>query len=140
MESINDPSQAQSIELLTQLAHVEALRGKTKEAQGLLDTAKQNMTKIEGSGNPRPELRFLLESGRLACLLRTPDQAQGRFRRAWEIAMENNEDFFAIDAALMLAITQPPKAQAAWLERAIHVALEANSTPPAFLKINVEAG
>jgi len=119
-----DPSGLQSLELTIQLGHVQGLQGRTQEAQLTLDSAKIRIGELGAGASLRPEIRYLLESGRLACLLRTPDQAQARFGRAWELAMENGEDFFAIDAALMLAITQPPKLQAAWLERAIHVALE----------------
>ena len=50
------------------------------------------------------------------------DLARPLFVEAWEQSRDAGEDFYAIDAAHMMAIVEPPDRQLAWAERAIATA------------------
>ncbi len=52
------------------------------------------------------------------------DAGKGRslFHQAWELASRSGEVYLAIEAAVMLSISQPPKYQNSWLQRAIVLA------------------
>jgi tetratricopeptide (TPR) repeat protein len=54
----------------------------------------------------------------------TPIQGQECFRQAWNLANKLQNTFFAIDAALMLALCQARKAQKEWLMQAQKLAQE----------------
>lgn len=110
------------LELSTQLARALGLLNKIQEAQNILNSIKKVIS-IDGQPRrARLEIRYLLEQGRIYCLGNTPVHAQACFLQGWTLAQEAKEEFFSIDAAMMLATTQPPKLQSEWLKRAMSIA------------------
>ncbi len=115
-------------EALTQLARVQGLQENILEARVTLDQVKTVLDETTGPEKTRLEIRFLLELGRLLCLSMTPAKAQAHFFRAFEMATKIPEfHYFAVDAAVMLSITQPPKYQNEWLIKATNLAEESRN-------------
>ncbi len=113
---------AKDLEVLTQLARVQSLQGNLSMARATLDQAQKKIVELEGPTRLRPEIRCLLEQGRVLCAQMTPSKAQNYFSQAWSLSANAQEIFFAIDAALMLSISQPPKYQNEWLQKALTLA------------------
>lgn len=108
-----------TVELLTQLARAQALRGDLTKARATLDQARQMMSDSPEKVDPRAEVRWLLEQGRVLCLAMNLNKAHDLFAQAWTLANANGLTFFAVDAALMLSTIRPPKFQNEWLQRAL---------------------
>ncbi len=105
-------------QLLTQIARTQGLQGKFADAHATLDAAQALLA---------PELsvariRYLLERGRVFNSSQQVEQAQPLFEQAWEQAQAGQQDFYAIDAAHMLAIIAAPEQQLAWNLRALTLA------------------
>jgi tetratricopeptide (TPR) repeat protein len=95
------------IELLTQIARSLGLQQRFDEAHAMLDRAE---TMLAGETKPemeRARIRYWLERGRVLNSSGERERADGCFRQAWEAARRAGEDFHAVDAAHMLAITAP---------------------------------
>jgi tetratricopeptide (TPR) repeat protein len=107
------------IELLTQLARVQGLQGKLPEAAKSLEAAQALLNDANETYHAAAKIRFLLESGRLFILNRTPSQARPMFFEAWTLASNSGEDYHAIDAAQMLAAVDPQKLQKEWTLKAL---------------------
>lgn len=140
--SLNDPKAAESayrallpharerasedsgylIELYTQIARALAAQGKLQEARSPLEEAEKLLETQKESSSPSARIRWLLESGRLQVLEKTPSQARPHFVQAWPLAIESKEDFLAVDIALMMAMIEPQKLQQEWLARALQIA------------------
>ncbi len=122
-------------EALTQLARVQGLQENILEARVTLDQVKTVLDETTGPEKTRLEIRFLLELGRILCLSMTPSKAQPHFFRAWEMATKVPEfHYFAVDAAVMLSNTQPPKYQNEWLIKATALAEESKNPQAALWK------
>jgi tetratricopeptide (TPR) repeat protein len=67
-------------------------------------------------------VRYLLERGRVFNSAGQRAEAMPLFLAAWELAERHDQDFYAIDAAHMLAIAAPPAEQLAWNLRALALA------------------
>jgi len=111
-------------QLLTQLARTQSLQLKLEEAHKTLDEAKNLLT----ADLKRASVRYLLERGRAFNGLPSafdatnePKYAQARecFLAAWETAKVAGEDFYAADAAHMMALVTPPLEALSWNETAI---------------------
>jgi tetratricopeptide (TPR) repeat protein len=102
-------------QLLTQIARALGLQRKFDEAHQTLDTAEALLT----ADMVRARVRYLLERGRVFNSSGQPDRAQPFFLEAWERARAGGEDFYAVDAAHMLAIVAPPDQQMAWNLKAL---------------------
>jgi len=113
-------------ELLTQIARAEGLQRKFAEAHATLDAAQALIT----PDLVRPQIRYLLERGRVFNSSQRPDRAKPLFLEAWELARAHQEDFFAIDAAHMVAIVEPAEQKLVWERRALAHA-EASNQPRA---------
>src|SRR5665213_1119041 len=113
-----------ALEAFTQLGRVQGLQGNLSVARATLDQARKLIGEIEGEARNRPEMRCLLEQGRILCLGMTPHKAQPFFNEAWALAAGAKNVYFAIDAALMLSISQPPKSKNEWLRKALMLAEE----------------
>jgi tetratricopeptide (TPR) repeat protein len=111
-----DPSHL--AQLLTQIARAEGLQRKFEDAHQTLDEAEKRLT----TDLKRARIRYLLERGRVFNSSGQPDKAQPLFQQAYEVAQAEREDFYAVDAAHMLAIVEPPEQQLAWNLRAIEMA------------------
>jgi len=90
------------LELLTQVARTDSLRGRFAEAHRVLDEVERDLPHAKG---PRPRLRYLLERGRTWNSAHQAGRARGLFIEAWEAARGAGEEGLAVDAAHMLAIT-----------------------------------
>lgn len=113
-------SEAQ-LSALTQLVRVLNLQGKTEAARDSLILAR----KLILSRMPKDiksEIRLMLEEGRHLCINMTPAKAPPFFGQAWSTACDHGLDYLAIEAAVMLAVSQPVKSQNEWLQRAIDLA------------------
>lgn len=112
----------ESPEVQTQIARAQALQRKFDEAHKTLDGVVTN--------SPCVEVRYLLERGRVFNSSGKPDQARPLFLAAWEKAQTAKLDYFAVDAAQMLGILEPPDEGLRWNEKAIALA-EKSSDPKA---------
>ncbi len=111
-----------SAEVQTQIARAQGLQRKFDEAHKTLDAVVTN--------SPRVEVRYLLERGRVFNSSGKPAQARPLFLAAWEKAQTDKLDFFAVDAAHMLGIIEPPDEALKWNEKAVALA-EKSSDPKA---------
>jgi len=111
-----------ALDAITQLVRVQNLQGKTTEAKENLELARKLIMAIAPEKQTRLEIRLLLEEGRHLCLSMMPSKAQTHFSQAWTMATAANEIALAIEAAVMLSISQPPKYRNDWLQRAIELA------------------
>lgn len=109
------PDRSYYLELLTQIARTHSLRRQFAEAHALLDQVEKEL-KPEWK---RAEVRYLLERGRSFNSAQAPEKALPLFMQAWEIAQKAGLDFYAIDAAHMIAIAEKPENQLAWNLKAL---------------------
>jgi tetratricopeptide (TPR) repeat protein len=107
-------------QLLTQLGRAQGLQRKFGEAHATLDEAQNLIT----NDLRQARIRYLLERGRVFNSSKQPEKARPLFLEAWETAMAEKEDFYAVDAAHMMGIIEPPEEQMEWNLRAIAVAEE----------------
>ena len=113
-------------ELLTQIARTLGLQQKFDEAHALLDQVEA-MLSAEPS---RARVRYLLERGRAFNSSGAPDKARPLFIEAWEMGQTTGEDFYAVDAAHMVAIAESGPAVMEWNLKALGHA-EQSSQPRA---------
>ncbi len=105
-------------ELLTQIARTEGLRGRFEQAQRTLESAIALLDKAE----PSARIRWLLERGRVYNSSGRKEKSRPFFLDAFELAKSNHEDFYAIDAAHMMGIVEPPDQQLEWSLKALKLA------------------
>ncbi len=115
-----------SIEGLTQLARILDLCEKPVEAEEILSQARKLFLQNKDLESKRTETRLRLEEGRHLCLAMTPNRAANLFGEAWNLATSTQDDYFAIEAAVLLSFCVPPKDQFNWLKRATSVAENTN--------------
>ena len=118
------PGSAYQVELLTQIARCQGLQQQFEAAHHTLDQAQA----VLPDNAPRARIRLFLERGRVLNSSGRQPEASRQFREAWQLATAVGEDFYAVDAAHMLAISEPPSEQLAWNQHAI--ALAEQSTQP----------
>lgn len=88
------------LELLTQIARCQGL-------QREFDTANETLDEVDLATEDRQDrvrVRYLLERGRALNSSGEKKRAIPLFTEAWDLGKDINEDFFAVDAAHMLAI------------------------------------
>ena len=106
-------------QLLTQVARTQGLQRRFDEAHKTLDEAQA----LLAGDLARARIRYLLERGRVYNSSKHPDLARPLFLEAWELASSTpGEDFYAVDAAHMLGIAEPPDRQMEWNLRALALA------------------
>jgi tetratricopeptide (TPR) repeat protein len=105
-------------QLLTQIARAQGLQGKFDAAHATLDGAQSLLR----DGHPVARIRYLLERGRVFNSSQRATQAREFFHQAWDLARHHGEDYYAVDAAHMMGIVEPPDRQLEWSERALHLA------------------
>ena len=110
-------------ELLTQIARTQGLQRQFEEAHATLDGVKAMLTPDMG----RAKARYLLERGRVYNSSQQKSLAQPLFQAAWQAAQVCGEDYFAVDAAHMLAIVAPPEEALRWNLQALALAEESQS-------------
>jgi tetratricopeptide (TPR) repeat protein len=121
-----EPGSAAAVQLLTQIARSQGLQRQFDAAHATLDEAEQRLTDTL----PTVRARYLLERGRVFNSSGHQDQAKPFFLRAWELAAAQGDDYYAVDAAHMLGIVEPPAEAVAWNLKAIAYA-EQSSQPRA---------
>jgi tetratricopeptide (TPR) repeat protein len=107
-------------ELLTQIARTEGLQRRFEEAHRTLDAAEALLL----TAGDRAHVRYLLERGRVFNSAGHAAEARPLFLQAWELASTIGEEFYAVDAAHMMAIVEPSERQLEWLELAMNAAQE----------------
>ena len=112
------PEGNERLELLTQIARTQGLQRKFDEAHQTLDEVEGQLL-VDSS---RARVRYLLERGRVFNSSKHPDEARPFFEHALTMAQELKEDFYAVDAAHMLAIVADPASSLDWNLRAIQMA------------------
>ncbi|GAB5592796.1 hypothetical protein Unana1_07696 [Umbelopsis nana] len=133
---VNDDIRA---EIMTQQARAMGLLGQFDVALRILARAK------EKSSAPISCIRYLLEYGRVLRLSGKPDESASYFRQAYDEAV-NVEDYYAADAAHMLAILDPtagPNDDTTWLEIVLAIARKSDYPPTkqwAAIALNDAAG
>ena len=105
-------------ELLTQIARTQGLQRRFEDAHHTLDAVEALLPEASG----RAMIRYSLERGRVLNSSRRRDEARPYFLTAFECARDGSEDFYAVDAAHMMAIVEPPDGQLDWNLRAIELA------------------
>ncbi|MGK5083273.1 hypothetical protein WDW37_08195 [Bdellovibrionota bacterium FG-1] len=120
-ESLSGPDRGYLVDLYTQIARAEAAQGKALEAHFSLEKAQHLLEEQETDYRVSVKIRWLLETGRLNVLERTPSQARPHFVQAWTLAINSGEDYLAVDLALMMAAIEPQKVQQEWIMRAIQL-------------------
>lgn len=105
-------------QLLTQIARAQGLQRRFDDAHRTLDEAQALIT----NDMTIAPIRCLLERGRVFNSSRQPEQARQFFLDAWERAVAAEADYYAIDAAHMLGIIEPPEQQLEWNQKALQLA------------------
>lgn len=116
METSHDPIFRS--EVLTQVARAQGLQNEFDEAQATLDEAEALMP----DDATEVRIRLLLERGRVLNSAGKPEESRPFFFDALAVAEQSKQDHYAIDAAHMLGIVDPPADQIAWSERALKIA------------------
>jgi tetratricopeptide (TPR) repeat protein len=114
------------LQLLTQIARAQGLQRKFEQAHQMLNSVEAQLR----GDLPVARIRYLLERGRVYNSSGAKEQARPLFLQALEHAQANGQDFYAVDAAHMMAIVEPPDEQMAWNLKALELA-EASSEPRA---------
>src|SRR3972149_7207611 len=109
-------------EIMTQIARTLGLQQKFDQAHTLLDSVE---VLLKDAGQP-PRVRYLLERGRVYNSSGKKQEAVSLFKEAWEGASKAGLDFFAVDAAHMLAIAAPPEEHLPWNLKAVALAQKSN--------------
>ena len=115
-EANADPSY--HLQLLTQIARSQALQRHFAEADATLDQVEPHLT----ANLVQATIRYRLERGRVLNSSGHPEDARAWFQQAWELAQEQGEDFYAVDALHMLAIAAPLAEKNNWNSMALQVA------------------
>ncbi len=105
-------------QLLTQIARAQGLQRKFDEAHQTLDEVRR----LLADDLKQARIRYLLERGRVFNSSKQREQARPFFLEAWELSTSANEDFYAIDAAHMLGIVEPPEQALEWNLKALALA------------------
>jgi tetratricopeptide (TPR) repeat protein len=122
----NDGDDDYLAQLLTQIARTQGLQRKFDVAHQTLDEVKELLC----DKTPIAQIRYLLERGRVYNSSQKADEARLLFKQAWDVARQNSEDYYAVDAAHMLGICETGDESLWWNERAMEVA-EASNHPRA---------
>jgi len=105
-------------QLLTQIARAEGLQRKFSNADKTLDRVEKALPKADD----KAKIRYLLERGRVFNSSGNPDAARPLFSQAVDLALKSKEDFYAVDAAHMMAIVEPSEKQLQWNLKALGLA------------------
>lgn len=114
-----------SAQALTQRARAQGLQGKFDLALETLESSRQR------SNDTIPHIRYLLEYGRVLRSSGKPHESAPYFKQAYDAAV-SVEDFYAADAAHMLAILNPtdgPTEGRTWSEEALDIANKSTHPP-----------
>lgn len=106
------------LQLKTQIARTLGLQRKFAEAHALLDEVEKGLTPALKVAR----VRCLLERGRVLNTSGNPEKARPLFLEAYEFGAREKLESWAIDAAHMMGIVEPPEKQIGWTEKALALA------------------
>ena len=98
------------LELMTQIARTQSLQMNFDSAHIILDQVEKQLT----TDKVIPTIRYNLERGRTYNSANKKEKASKFFTKAYDLALTNNQDFYTIDAAHMLAISESAEKQLDW--------------------------
>jgi tetratricopeptide (TPR) repeat protein len=110
------------LQLLTQIARAQGLARQFEAAHATLDHVREAMT----CELPTVRIRYLLERGRCFNDSGNHERARECFLQAWELGQAERLDGYAVDAAHMMGIIEPPTQAMAWNLRAVEYAKASN--------------
>ena len=102
-------------QLLTQIARTQGLQRGFEKAHKTLDKADSLIT----DDHKLAKIRYFLERGRVYNSSGNPGKAKTLFLEAWEFGVNYKLDLYAIDAAHMMGIVEPPEKQLDWSLKAL---------------------
>src|SRR5437773_5323536 len=105
-------------QLLTRIARAEGLQRKFEDAHKTLDRVDKALPKTDG----RTLIRYLLERGRVHNSSGGVEDAKRFFLQAFDLVVKSKEDFYAVEAAHMVAIVESPENQLEWNLKALDLA------------------
>ncbi len=105
-------------ELLSQLARTQSLQHNFEQALEILGELKEMLT----AEMSIPKIRYHLERGRTYNSSNKKAEASEQFLLAFELAKVHNEDYYLVDAAHMLGISEPGESQLKWNLKAMELA------------------
>ncbi|MBK9712581.1 MAG: tetratricopeptide repeat protein [Kouleothrix sp.] len=105
-------------EALTQIARAQGLQRRFDAARQTLDVVQARLAALP----PRIVARYLIERGRALNSAGQPEHARPLFLESWRLARACGADFYAIDAAHMLAIVAAADEQQQWNLAALDLA------------------
>jgi len=124
LPEVTDPDRR--LQLLTQIARTQGLQRKFDEAHATLDEVSTKLDDARASDGaealPVVGVRLDLERGRALNSSGAPEKSRPHFAAAWERSRAHGLDFYAVDAAHMMAIVESGDDAVAWFERAREVA------------------
>lgn len=110
------------VELLAQVARTHSRRGNFDEAHRILDEVEPMLS----DRYPQAQISYWLERGRTFYLAENRDRAVELFHKAFDLAVEVGSEYMMIDAAHMIAVTEPEfESQLQWTQKALHAAEKA---------------
>src|SRR5438128_799704 len=92
-------------QLLTQIARTEGLQSKFDDAHRILNEVEPDLATLSPSTN----VRYLLERGRTFHSSGEKMKAKELFVKAWDLAREFGEEYYAVYAAHMVVIAGEPQ-------------------------------
>ena len=121
-------NQSKYLELKTQLARTQSLQRAFEKAHTILEEVKEQLENVN-SGNELviPRIRYHLELGRTFNSNKEKEKASVEFQKAYKLAIDIKHDFFAVDAAHMLAISEPADKKLNWNLEALKIAEKSES-------------
>ena len=105
------------LQLLTQIARTQGLQRKFEDAHKTLNEVDSLLT----DNTKTAKIRYLLERGRTFRSSGFPEKAKLLFLKAWDFGIANKLDLYAIDAAHMMGIVEPPEKQLDWNLKALEL-------------------
>jgi len=109
------PATESGAEVLTQIARSQGLQGKFEEAHRTLDRVEP----LLGPHASRARARYLLERGRVLNSSGQAAAALPLFAHALGVALAAGEEFYAVDAAHMIAIASTGDGPLTWNRRGL---------------------
>src|SRR6058998_1183459 len=106
------------LQLLTQIARTEGQQRKFEDAHRTLDRVENSLPKADDA----TKVRYLLERGRVYNSSGRVDEARPLFLEAFDLALNSKQDAYAVDAAHMMAIVEPPEKRSQWNLKALDIA------------------
>jgi tetratricopeptide (TPR) repeat protein len=106
------------LQLLTQIARAQCLQRAYEQAHVTLDHVRDELT----PDLTTVKVRYLLERGRIYNDSGQYEKAKAAFLDAWQRAQDQRLDGYAVDAAHMMGIIEPPDEALAWNLRAVEYA------------------